>query len=72
MIYTVARILGPIEFSFDHTTAELGIRYQKPHRATAGKVFEVVLEAAALRELLHEIRRLEALPDSPLGKLVEK
>ncbi|WP_193075983.1 hypothetical protein [Pseudomonas sp. FME51] len=66
MVFTTARISETTEIVFLRSSREFRIRYQKSHRATGGRTYEVVLEHQALCELIREIHRLEALPDAPL------
>lgn len=73
MIVTVARIQSLTEVTFDSQAARLSIVYTLAHRAAGGRQLRVCVEGQALRELVSEIRRLDALGDGALdGVAVER
>ena len=69
MIFTVAQVQSPTEVTFDPESGQLSILYKNGHRASAGRQLQVRFEQQALRELVSEIRRLEALSDRPLDRI---
>ncbi|KQK61063.1 hypothetical protein AOX61_10275 [Pseudomonas aeruginosa] len=69
MIFTVAQVLSPTQTAFDPESQELTVQYHNPHRASGGRTLQVRFPKAALKELLLEIRRLEAAPEKPLERL---
>ncbi|SDB50697.1 hypothetical protein SAMN03159382_00534 [Pseudomonas sp. NFACC23-1] len=69
MIFTVAQVQSPSEVIFDPDCAELSILFSNAHRASAGRQMLVRFDRQALRELVSEIRRLEALSNRPLDRL---
>lgn len=69
MIFTVAQVQSPSEVMLDPDCAELSILYRNTHRASAGRQMQVRFDRHALRELVSEIRRLEALSDRPLDRV---
>lgn len=71
MIFTVAQVLSPTQVVYDEQAQELNVQYHNPHRASGGRTLQVRFPAAALKELLLEIRRLESAPGKPLERLFE-
>jgi len=71
MIFTVAQVLGPTKITYNEQAQELNVQYHNPHRASGGRTLQVCFPKAALKELLQEIRRLEADPEKPLEYLFE-
>ncbi|MBA1200420.1 hypothetical protein G7009_01205 [Pseudomonas capeferrum] len=69
MLFTVAQVLSPTQVAYDPETQELNVQYHNPHRASGGRTLQVRFPKDALRELLLEIRRLEAAPGKPLERL---
>ena len=69
MIFTVAQVRSPSQVAFDPDAQELTVQFHNPHRASAGRTLQVRFPPTALKELLLEIRRLEAAPDKPLERL---
>jgi hypothetical protein len=69
MIFTVAQVLRPTQIAYDPDAQELHVQFCNPHRANTGRTLQVRFATPALKELLLEIRRLEAAPDKPLERL---
>ncbi|MCY1309257.1 hypothetical protein D9M68_732200 [compost metagenome] len=71
MIFTVAQVTSPARVAFDPQAQELSVQFKNPHRASGGRTLQVRFAKEALKELIQEIRQLEADPSRPLDRLFE-
>lgn len=72
MIFNVALIQSPTTIIYDEQTQELSVQYHNPHRASGGRTLQVRFTKAALKELLQEIRHLQAAPGNQLERLLDE